>query len=94
MSSAFGLAEQALTPTELGKLQWRSRRGMLENDLLLERFYARHKTLTRSQADALTQLLELSDNDLLDLLMGRKPLPKALAAQDAVRQILGQLQAK
>lgn len=94
MNNALNPNEQALTSTELGKLQWRSRRGMLENDLLLERFYARNKTLTRSQADALTQLLKLSDNDLLDLLVGRKPLPKTLAAQDAVQQILEQLQAK
>ena len=57
----------------LGKLRWRCRRGMLENDLLIERFFQRHEaTLTTRQADALTRLMNLSDNDLLDLLLRRK----------------------
>ena len=57
----------------LGKLKWRCRRGMLENDLLLERFFQRHEaTLATRQADALTRLMDLSDNDLLDLLLRRK----------------------
>ena len=57
----------------LGKLRWRCRRGMLENDLLIERFFQRHEaTLTTRQADALTRLMDLSDNDLLDLLLRRK----------------------
>ena len=63
----------ALPAHELGKLRWRCRRGLLENDLLIERFFARHeRNLTRTQADALTQLMDLSDNDLLDLLLRRK----------------------
>ena len=57
----------------LGKLRWRCRRGMLENDLLIERFFQRHEaTLTTRQADALTRLMDLSDNDLLDLLLRRE----------------------
>ena len=57
----------------LSKLKWRCRRGMLENDLLIERFFQRHEaTLTTRQADALTRLMDLSDNDLLDLLLRRK----------------------
>ena len=57
----------------LGKLKWRCRRGMLENDLLIERFFQRHEaSLTTRQADALTRLMDLSDNDLLDLLLRRK----------------------
>ena len=56
----------------LGMLRWRCRRGMLENDLLIERFFQRHaEQLTASQAAALTQLMDLSDNDLLDLLLCR-----------------------
>ena len=46
---------------------------MLENDLFLERFFDRHSaTLTQRQASALGELMELSDNDLLDLHLGRK----------------------
>ena len=60
----------------LGKLKWRCRRGMLENDLLIERFFQRHEaTLTTRQADALTRLMDLSDNDLLDLLLRAMPGP-------------------
>jgi antitoxin CptB len=65
--------DSALAAHELGKLRWRCRRGLLENDLLIERFFARHEhNLTRTQADALMQLMDLSDNDLLDLLLRRK----------------------
>jgi antitoxin CptB len=56
----------------LSKLRWRCRRGLLENDLFIERFFARHATTLNSrQADALGLLMDLSDNDLLDLLLGR-----------------------
>ena len=55
------------------KLRWRSRRGLLENDLLIEKFFNRFESsLTVSQAKGMTDLMELSDNDLLDLLLRRK----------------------
>jgi len=64
---------QTLAARDLGKLRWRCRRGLLENDLLIERFFAYHEhNLTQTQADALMQLMDLSDNDLLDLLLRRK----------------------
>ena len=57
----------------LSKLRWRCRRGLLENDLFVERFFERHAdTLTTDQAQGLQVLMDLSDNDLLDLLLGRK----------------------
>jgi antitoxin CptB len=57
----------------LSKLKWRCRRGLLENDLFIERFFQRHEaTLSVQQADALTALMELADNDLLDLMLARK----------------------
>jgi len=56
----------------LSKLRWRCRRGLLENDLFIERFFARHaETLTVREARGMTQLMDLSDHDLMDLLMGR-----------------------
>jgi antitoxin CptB len=65
----------------LSKLKWRCRRGLLENDLLIQRFFARHEAaLTTSQAKGLNGLMDLSDNDLLDLLLKRKEpdqLPEA-----------------
>ena len=65
----------------LSKLHWRSRRGLLENDLLIERFFAKHdSTLTVRQAKGMNDLMELSDNDLLDLLLKRKEPPELLEA--------------
>jgi antitoxin CptB len=56
----------------LSKLRWRCRRGLLENDLLIERFFATHGTaITPTQAEGIEVLMELADNDLLDLLLRR-----------------------
>ncbi len=60
---------------ELSKLKWRCRRGLLENDIFLERFFRRFEcSLTALQASALRDLMDLSDNDLLDLLLNKKSL--------------------
>ncbi len=60
---------------ELSKLKWRCRRGLLENDLFIERFFKRFEaTLTVAQAGGLTRLMDLSDNDLMDLHLCRKEL--------------------
>ncbi|RMX06417.1 succinate dehydrogenase assembly factor 2 [Corticibacter populi] len=68
-------AERLLTDLELRKLHWRSRRGLLENDLLIEKFFADHGIrLNLAQGDAVTALMNLADNDLLDLLLRRKEL--------------------
>jgi antitoxin CptB len=57
------------------KLRWRSRRGMLENDLFIERFFAKYEnTLTVNDEAGMIELMNLSDNDLLDLLLSRKGL--------------------
>ncbi len=59
----------------LSKLKWRSRRGMLENDLFMERFFTKHETrLTTDDEAGLYALMDLSDNDLMDLLLSRKQL--------------------
>jgi antitoxin CptB len=85
--------EDLLGERALSKLRWRCRRGLLENDLFIERFFARHESgLTVRQADALEVLMDLSDNDLLDLLLGRKPLAGDLVRDD-VTQVLGMLRA-
>jgi len=56
----------------LERLRWRSRRGMLELDLILARFLqAKLETLSQAEIGILDEVLRLSDNDLLDLLMGR-----------------------
>ena len=76
-----GMSEELLGERELSKLRWRCRRGLLENDLLIEKFFAHHEsTLTVSQAKGLSDLMELSDNDLLDLLLKRKEPSQLLEA--------------
>ena len=78
----------------LSKLKWRCRRGLLENDLFIERFFRRFETkLTVKQAQALGALMELGDNDLLDLHMARKTLAQVNADLDRedVSEVLSML---
>jgi antitoxin CptB len=78
----------------LSKLRWRCRRGLLENDLFIERFFDRFSaTLTVRQAQALGSLMELSDNDLLDVQLARKSLLQVDAQIDTddVREVLKML---
>ena len=72
MNSASMNAE-LLDERRLSKLRWRCRRGLLENDLFIERFFQEHEgRVTVGQARGLDDLMDLSDNDLLDLLLQRK----------------------
>ena len=75
----------------LSKLKWRCRRGLLENDLFVERFFQRHEAgLTVGQGQVLGQLMDLADNDLLDLLLRRKEPQGELDTED-VKQVLEML---
>ena len=77
----------------LSKLRWRCRRGLLENDLFIERFFLRHAaTLNEDQARGLLALMDLSDNDLLDLLLARRE-PGRQLERDDVMQVLRMLRA-
>jgi antitoxin CptB len=74
-----------MDPRALGRLKWRCRRGLLENDLFVERFFANHgAALTQRQATALESLMALADNDLLDLLLRRTEPEGDLARPDVV----------
>ncbi len=60
-------------PAKRARLRWRSRRGLLENDIILTRFLDAHEeTMSDEEVDALTRLLELADNDLMGLLLGQR----------------------
>ncbi|KGE07521.1 MULTISPECIES: FAD assembly factor SdhE [Burkholderia] len=73
-------------PHRRARLRWRARRGLLENDLIIERFFSRYEhDLTDTDVGALTRLLELSDNDLMDLLLARKEPEGDLAGPDVSR---------
>jgi antitoxin CptB len=83
------MAEEALLDERsLSKLKWRCRRGLLENDLFIARFFRKHEAgLTVSQAAALNDLMDLADNDLLDLLLRRRE-PAGDLDNGNVRQVL------
>ena len=85
------LEEQELTKLgerELSKLKWRCRRGLLENDLFIERFFRHHEeTITTRQAAGITALMDLADNDLMDLLLRRKE-PQGEVDTAEVREVL------
>ena len=50
------------------KLQWNCRRGLLELDLVLQRFLPH---VEEKELNQLNQILEFPDNDLWDIVIGR-----------------------
>ena len=58
---------------QLERLKWRSRRGLLELDLLFTRFWEQSPDcLNETDMQALDRLLQLPDNDILDMVMARQ----------------------
>jgi antitoxin CptB len=80
-------SERPLDERAMSKLRWRCRRGLLENDLLLERLFTRAQPITQGEANGLYVLMQLADNDLLDLFLGRQK-PTANLDRPEVRQVL------
>ena len=59
-------------PIKRARLRWRARRGLLENDLILTRFLdANEATMTDDEVEAFSKLMEMSDNDLMSLMLER-----------------------
>lgn len=84
-------ASPLLDERELSRLHWRCRRGLLENDLFIERFFTRFEPqLTQRHAISLLALMDLADNDLLDLLL-RRCEPKAPLDTEEVCEVLSML---
>jgi len=80
--------DAAIDPTELNRLKWRCKRGLLENDLFIERFFQEQgSALTTRHVAGLQPLMDLSDNDLLDLLLARREPDGALATPE-VNEVL------
>ncbi|HEX4354338.1 MAG TPA: succinate dehydrogenase assembly factor 2 [Polyangiales bacterium] len=79
-------------PLHRARLRWRSRRGLLENDIVLTRFLDRfEESLSDEDVDAFSRLLELPDNELMDLILARAE-PAAELDDPAVRRIVTLLQ--
>ena len=84
-------SDELIDARSLSRLKWRCRRGLLENDIFIERFFRRYESsLTVGQSQALGILMALSDNDLLDLQLARQTLAQVDAALDRedVREVL------
>ena len=83
---------------ELYRLKSDARRGLLENDLILQRFFERYGTqLSVEDGKVLTRLLALDDNDLMDLLIGRKDSVASLEKEmqtDSFKLVLQRLREK
>ncbi len=95
--------ENALTDqeTQLRRLQWRCRRGMLEIDLLLEKFIRLHfqypnfqqpnsqpsqfKQLTDNELAAFNQLLDYPDNELWAMIVNTELLSEACQRSPAMQ---------
>jgi antitoxin CptB len=87
-----------LSNAELYRLKSDARRGLLENDLILQRFFDRHAAgLSVEDGQVLKQLLALDDNDLMDLLLGRKEeleVLKEVSFLPSYTKLMMQLRAK
>ena len=83
---------------ELYRLKSDARRGLLENDLILQRFFERYGAqLSAEDGTVLSRLLALDDNDLMDLLIGRKDSVAGLEKEmqsDSFRMVLQRLREK
>jgi antitoxin CptB len=73
---------------EFERARWRCRRGLLELDIVLQRFMDRYYTqLDESGLEQFERLLALPDNDLWDLITARQ-----INADDNLQQVLELLQ--
>jgi antitoxin CptB len=61
-----------MTPVEMNRIRWRCRRGLLENELVLERFLKAHAELLEGERlSAFKTLLDYGDDELWSLVSGR-----------------------
>jgi antitoxin CptB len=61
--------------TRRARLRWRAKRGLLENDIVMTRFFNAYETqLTDDDVHGLDMLLDLPDDELFALIMSRKEL--------------------
>ena len=70
----------SVAPPEINRLRFRCRRGMWEIDFLLQKFTASSQfdQLQPAEAQQLDQLLDLTDPELLEILVYQLQAPKPL----------------
>jgi antitoxin CptB len=75
--------------SELSRIRWRCRRGLLELDIVLGRFVDVHySTLTDQDKDAFAWLLAQGDNELWDLISGQSEIAGMAPSHDHVLELL------
>ena len=85
--------ELVLKQAEARRLAWRCRRGLLELDIVLQRFVASEfKTLTMPELTALDALLALPDNDFWDLLVNNKIKNNSINNDTEVKKVIQKIQ--
>ncbi|MEY4523938.1 MAG: hypothetical protein RIR27_1014 [Pseudomonadota bacterium] len=87
-----------LSNAELYRLKSDARRGLLENDLILQRFFERYGAqLSVEDGKVLSLLFALEDNDLMDLLISRRDSVAGLekeSEEDSFKAVLQKLRQK
>lgn len=87
-----------LSNAELYRLKSDARRGLLENDLILQRFFERYGSqLSVEDGKVLSLLFALEDNDLMDLLISRRDSVAGLekeSEEDSFKAVLQKLRQK
>jgi len=86
-----------LTAEEVRRLSWRCRRGLLELDIVLQRFSENHlATLSTEELLAFDSLLDLPDNEFLDVVTSRINFSKVevLATKNLDAQAMKRVLAK
>ena len=87
-----------LSNAELYRLKSDARRGLLENDLILQRFFERYGSeLSVEDGKVLSLLFALEDNDLMDLLISRRDSVAGLekeSQEDSFKAVLQKLRQK
>ncbi len=90
ISATAGLPNPASlipNPVVLKRMQWRARRGLLELDLFLQPFVAKHYShLTEAELLTFEALLDMPDNALWDMMSGRAKADN-LAQQQLLEKI-------
>lgn len=66
------MRDDSLMTAQQRRMTWRCRRGMLELDIVLQRFIVSHfHTLGQDEMQALNTLLDLPDNEFWQLVSGQ-----------------------
>ena len=82
------MTQQAMSELELRRLSWRCRRGMLELDIVLQRFAEEQlSALDIAELSAFDILLDFPDNEFLDVVTAKLSVDPALSTPAMQRLI-------